>query len=82
MRILKQLNEKDEFDVGVKIEHEHAPTLKKIIDFYEKYSQFPDIELLASWIATDHVNEHPDYYSQDIGLPNMERELKRLESNK
>lgn len=79
MRFLEQ--ETNEFDVGVKIEHEHVPTLKKIQDFYESYKTFPDIELVASWIAMDHINEHPRYYNDISGLPEMERQLTKEEKN-
>lgn len=33
-------------------------------------------------IAMDHLEEHPMYYDDEVGLPNMERELGELEKLK
>lgn len=64
--------------VGIKIEHEHLPTLNRIKDFYEDSGgQWPSIELVAEWIADDHEKEFIDYYDNEIGLPEMERRLKK-----
>lgn len=79
MRILKEEN--NDFDIGVKIEHEHASTLEKIKNFYKQYDKFPDIEIVATWIVTDHLNEFPNYYNDKTGLPELERQLKREEKN-
>lgn len=36
----------------------------------------------AREISMDHLEEHPDYYDSNHGLPNMEKELKKLEDTK
>ena len=65
----------EEKAVGIEIEHEHQPTLNKIKEYYEENKAFPDIDLVADWIHIDHINEYQLYYSDEFGLPNLERIL-------
>lgn len=70
-----------EFAVGVEIEHEHQPTYDMIKKVLEETGKLPEaIEVFTS-IAKDHLNEHGNYYNDEVGLPNMERELTELEGN-
>jgi len=41
-----------------------------------EHTDDPDI---AEEIATDHLEEHKFYYDKGVGLPNMEKELKKIE---
>ena len=54
---------KDELKEGIKVEHEHKPTYKKIREFYEKNQKWPDENMVYQWIAEDHLREHKDYYT-------------------
>lgn len=62
--------------VGLNIEIEHG-TANSITNVTN------DDLLLTGKIALAHLMEYPNYYSEDYGLPAMERELaKRLVSEK
>ena len=72
----KKYNEA-EFAVGVEIEHEHQPTYNMIKKVLEETGKLPEaIEVFKS-ITKDHLNEFGNYYNDEVGLPNMERELKK-----
>ena len=58
----------NELKAGIKVEHEHKPTYKKIRDFYEKNKQWPDEKVVYQWIAEDHLEEHKDYYTKLLSM--------------
>jgi hypothetical protein len=73
--------DKEELKKGIKFEKEHKPTIDKIKEFYKANNDFPPNELIYEWIALDHINEFKKYYDEKVGLPNMEKNLKEIESN-
>lgn len=52
-------SKKSELEMGIKIEKEHTATWKKI-----KAGKITTLEEMAESIATDHLNEHKDYYTK------------------
>ena len=72
--------EENDREVGIEIEHEHAPTLARIKEYFEASDgKWPSIDLVAEWIYDDHVNEHRRYYNSLTGLPAMEETLTQEE---
>ena len=72
-------NEEDR-EVGIEIEHEHQPTLDRIKNYFEESDgKWPSIDLVAEWIHDDHVAEHLHYYNPISGLPAMEEVLTQEE---
>ena len=64
-----------DFVTGVNIELEHG-----LID---SYTNVTDNDLLkTAKIALAHLNEFPDYYNKDYGLPAFEQKLKQINNNK
>jgi len=62
-----------QLEMGIKVEMEHANTVKFIKDYYNKNNEFPDDKDIAKHIAMDHLDEFSDYYTY---LKNMENEFK------
>ena len=60
-----------DFVTGINIELEHgkANPLTNVTN---------DDLLMTAKIALAHLNEFPDYYNQDYGLPALERRLKMI----
>ena len=82
--ILKVANELDiDFDIipfsdfvtGINIELEHG-TVNPLTNVTN------DDLLITAKIALAHLNEFPDYYNQDYGLPAFERRLKMINQKK
>ncbi len=59
-----------ELEKGIGVEKEHTETYKKIKDYYEKNNKWPDEKRVYTWIASDHLKEHKDYYTKllEMGL--------------
>ena len=76
--IMKDVAESDLL-VGIGIEKEHEPTIAKIKGYIDKNGGMPDSKSIYEWISLDHLREYKQYYNDQIGLPNMERELKATE---
>ena len=55
--------DKDQVQMGIEVEKEHAPTVKKI---REALGEDLDIsnEEIYQMIAEDHLKEFPDYYTR------------------
>lgn len=61
--------------VGLNIELEHG-TVNPLTNVTN------DDLLITGKIALAHLNEYPNYYNEEYGLPAMERELKRRLNDK
>ena len=48
-------------EVGIKIEHEHLPTLEKTTQYIDINKKAPDIVTFATWIYEDHVKEYSEF---------------------
>ena len=47
---------------GIKVESEHTKTINFIENYYKKHHDFPTKKSIYSHIASDHLNEDPNYY--------------------
>lgn len=70
-------SDEDLLKVGVQIEHEHLPSYNAlVIDVNSNGKITLNIDQFATLIANDHIKEHgAKYYSNQEGLPEMERRL-------
>jgi len=59
---------------GVKIEHEHDETVKKLLSGKAKLSEAPSL------ISKDHLKEFGKYYDKKEGLPAMEKKLEKADN--
>jgi hypothetical protein len=66
--------EKDQLELGKKIEQEHKPTYDKIKAYYKEHKKFPAFEEVTTWISEDHLEEFKKYYD---ALLKMEDYLKK-----
>lgn len=64
-----------DFITGINIELEHG-----LID--PKTNVTNNNLLITSKIALAHLNEFPDYYNKEYGLPAFEEKLKQINQNK
>jgi hypothetical protein len=71
MKIIEE--EKTQLEMGIEVEKEHKNTYQKIKDFYKENGYFPKEEDVYSWIAQNHIDEFPSYYTE---LKIMEDKLK------
>ena len=62
-----------ELAMGIKVEKEHAETIKFIKDYYKKNEKFPPDKEVYKHIASNHLDEFKKYYSE---LKEMEEKLK------
>jgi sulfur relay (sulfurtransferase) DsrC/TusE family protein len=53
-----------ELITGIKVEGEHAKTVKFISNYYKKYKSIPPKRLIFASIAKDHLKEDKRYYSK------------------
>lgn len=60
-----------DFITGINIELEHG-----LVD--QKTNVTNDDLLTTAKIALAHLNEYPDYYNKDYGLPAFEEKLKQI----
>lgn len=60
----------NDFLIGINIELEHG-----LINPNTNVTN--DDLIMTAKIALAHLNEYPDYYNEDYGLPALERELKK-----
>ena len=65
----------EDFLTGLNIELEHG-TVNPATNVTND-----DLEMTAK-IALAHLNEYPDYYNKEYGLPALERKLKQINKNK
>ncbi len=72
---------KEENQVGHKIELEHKPTYDKIKEDVEEDGELDmTLDDMADDIRDTHIDEFDNYYDDEIGLPQMERELEKMQS--
>ena len=64
-----------DFITGINIELEHG-----LINPQTNVSN--DNLLITAKIALAHLNEYPDYYNKEYGLPALEEKLKQINKNK
>jgi len=69
-------SKEEQMKAGKKVEEEHSPTLKKILEDIEDGKLNMSAEEFYSAIANDHLKEHPDYYTR---LLDMETQAKKEE---
>lgn len=69
--------DEDLLKVGTEIEHEHLPTYNALIADVNSNGKITfNIDQVAALIAKDHINElGAKYYSNEQGLPELERRL-------
>ena len=65
----------NDFITGIQIELEHG-TVNPLTNVTN------DDLLMTAKIALAHLNEFPDYYNKDYGLPAFENFLKQMNQNK
>ena len=65
----------NDFITGINIELEHG-----LIDLETNVTN--NNLLLTAKIALAHLNEFPDYYNKEYGLPAFEEKLKQINRNK
>jgi len=72
-----------ELEAGVKVEKEHADTLKKVINdaAESKEKAKNSLEKYEEMIAKDHIDEFSNYYTGPGGLLDMEKNLKASAGN-
>ena len=81
LKVAKQLNidftkfSLSDFIRGIKIELEHG-----LINPETNVTN--NNLLITAKIALAHLNEYPDYYNQEYGLPALERKLKEINQKK
>ena len=64
-----------DFITGINIELEHG--------LVDENTNVTDNDLLkTAKIALAHLNEFPNYYNQEYGLPALEKKLKEINKNK
>jgi hypothetical protein len=64
---------------GQKVEMEHKTTFNRIANYLEDKKKLPPDELMAQWIAEDHIREYKNYYEY---LSKMENKLKEKHHGK
>lgn len=66
----------NQMEMGIKVEMEHVPTIKKIKAYYERTKKWPKDEEIAKWISQDHLSESNKWSNK-----NYYTELKKMENN-
>lgn len=61
---MKEEKKNPELEMGIKVEMEHVGTMDKIEKYLRKNNKMPSKQTIAEWIASDHLEEMPDYYTK------------------
>lgn len=63
LKISKEVDPK-ELEMGIKVEREHASTIKWIKEYYKEHNEFPPDEEVFEKISLEHLDEFKDYYTR------------------
>lgn len=75
-------DKKEQLTVGIKVEKEHADTLKKLISDAKK-GKIKPLKHYITGIAKDHIKEIEDYYTRLINMENKaKKQVKKSEIDK